>query len=37
MLCANGVDHLRHNLSKQQRAVLLKESSDRTLGSDKVW
>jgi hypothetical protein len=36
MLCANVDGHLHRNLSMQQRAVLLKESSDRILGSDKV-
>jgi hypothetical protein len=37
MLCANGDDHPHRNLSMQQRVALLKESSDRIQGSDKVW
>jgi hypothetical protein len=33
-LCANGDAHLHRNLSKQQHVELLRESSDRILGSD---
>jgi hypothetical protein len=33
-LCANVGVHLRRNLSRQQHAALLTESSDRILDSD---